>query len=205
MKIETYDIKGQKIGQTELPKDYFGVKVNPALMAQSVGVYLSNQRKARAKTKTRSEVDRTKAKWFRQKGTGRARHGSRSAPIFVGGGVAHGPRGIQNWERKLPARMKKQAVAGALTTKLRDGDVMVVEDLESLKGKTKEIAGLLEKLFGGEEVLLVTGKKLASLTRAGRNISSLQICQANLLNAYEILRGGKILLTIGAVKSLAKQ
>lgn len=205
MKTDIYDIKGEKIGQTELPKDYFGVKINPGLMAQSVSIYLSNQRKALAKTKTRSEVDRTKAKWFRQKGTGRARHGSRSAPIFVGGGVAHGPRGIQNWEKKLPAKMKKQALAGALTTKLQEGDTVVMEGLEGLEGKTKQIAGLLEKLFGREKALLVTDKKLVSLARASRNIPYLQIRQANSLNAYEILNGGKILLTTEAVKFLAKQ
>src|SRR5690554_4960009 len=95
-----------KASSIEVSDAVFGQKANPTLLAQAVRVYLSNLRQGTSKVKTRSEVSRTRAKWYRQKGTGNARHGARSAPIFVGGGVAHGPNGQQNWTKSLSRKMK---------------------------------------------------------------------------------------------------
>src|SRR5471030_1547190 len=93
----------------------FAAVINPELIAQAVRVYMSNQRQGSSKVKTRAEVARTKKKWFKQKGTGNARHGARTPNIFVGGGVAHGPNGMQNWSLKLSATMKKAALISALS------------------------------------------------------------------------------------------
>src|SRR5690242_1823092 len=101
--------------QLTVSDSVFGVPVNKALIAQAVRVYMSNQRQGTSKAKTRSEINRTSAKWYKQKGTGRARHGARNAPLFVGGGVAHGPNGEQNWTRTLSKRMKMQALVTALS------------------------------------------------------------------------------------------
>src|SRR3989339_2278990 len=140
----TYDIKGQQGEKIKLPEKIFGAKVKPIVMAQAVRVYLSNQRKALAKTKTRADVAKTTAKMFKQKGTGRARHGSYAAPIFVGGGVAHGPSGEQNYKLSLSSKMRKLALLGALSAKASAHEIMVIEGSDKATGKTKQLAWLPE-------------------------------------------------------------
>ncbi len=202
-----YDLEGKAAGKISLPEEYFGAKVNKALLAQARRVYLSNQRQAHAKVKTRSGVDRTKAKWFRQKGTGRARHGSRSAPIFVGGGVAHGPTGTQNYKMRLPTKMRKMALASALTTKVAAKEVMVAEGLEKLTGKTGELIKLLREIFPKEKgkISLVLAAKSAKTSQAARNIANLNLGLAKSLNAYEILASGKILFSREAIEAFKKK
>ena len=146
-KIDVYTITGTKSGQIELPKEIFAAKVNKPLMAQAVRVYLGNQRRSGARAQTRSEVNRTKAKWFRQKGTGHARHGARSAPIFVGGGKAHGPTGEENYHLKMSQAMKKKALFSALTARLNDNEIMVIKDLAKIEPKTKKMSEILNKLL----------------------------------------------------------
>ncbi len=116
----TYTISGTKGENTTLPKSIFGIKADPALLAQAVKVYLSNQRSAKAKVKTRGEIDRTNHKIYKQKGTGGARHGSRAANVFVGGGVIFGPTGGQNYKLELPTKMKRKALLGAISQKAED-------------------------------------------------------------------------------------
>ncbi len=144
-KVDLYTINGTKSGQIDLPKEIFAAKINEPLMTQAVRVYLSNQRQALARAQTRSEVNRTKAKWFRQKGTGRARHGARSAPIFVGGGKAHGPTGEQNYCLKMSKAMKKKALFSALTAKLKDKEIIIVKGMEKVEPKTKKMSEILQK------------------------------------------------------------
>src|SRR3990167_7073702 len=132
----TFNIKGEKVEAVTLPKEIFGVEVKPQLLAQAVRVWLSNQRKAFAKTKTRKDVAKTTAKMFKQKGTGRARHGSYAAPIFVGGGVAHGPSGEQNYRMELPKHLKRKALAGALTEKAKAGELTILTGGEKAQGKS---------------------------------------------------------------------
>lgn len=203
-----YDLAGKAIGKISLPKEYFDVKINQKLLVQAIRVYLANQRKARAKTKTRGEVNLTRAKWYRQKGTGRARHGARSAPLFVGGGVAHGPRGNQNYKLTLPKKMRKQALASALTSKLETKEIFVVDDLEKIKGRTKELVGLLNQFLAKkgqeEKFLLVLSKKSEGVWRAAGNIPGLTLRVAKSLHPYEILNGGKILMTPQTVEALKK-
>jgi len=204
-----YDTKGKVTGKVNLPEEFFGVKINTVLLTQAVRIYLSNQRRSRAKAKTRSEVNRTSAKWFRQKGTGRARHGARSAPIFVGGGVAHGPTGGENWKKTMPKKLRRQALASALTSKFKDKEMMVIAGLDKIEGKTKEIAGILNALSDKKEkkrvkFLLILPRKSDLLVRASRNIPKLMVAQINSLTAYEVLNGGKILVTPQTLEVLRK-
>lgn len=201
-KIDLYTISGTKSGQIELPKEIFAAKINSPLMAQAVRVYLSNQRLGLAKAQTRSEVNRTKAKWFRQKGTGHARHGARSAPIFVGGGKAHGPSGEQNYHLKMSKAMKKKALFSALSAKLKEGKVLVVKDLAKVEPKTAKMAKMLESLKFKKEILLVLPQKLENVFRAARNMAQINLAQADLLNTYEVLNGGQILLMAESVEKL---
>jgi len=150
MRVNVYTISGKKSGTTTLPKEIFGKEVSEKLLAQAVRVYLANKRQAPAKTKSRGEIKTSKRKIWRQKGTGRARHGSRNAPIFVKGGVAHGPRGNQNFSLKMPKKMKRAALLGALTNKADDKKIFVIEDFTKIKPKTKEAQKLIDVLLKKE-------------------------------------------------------
>ncbi len=208
-KVNVINIQGKKVGTIELPKEIFGAKVNKDLMAQAVRVYLSNQRKARAKVKKRSEIRGSRRKIWRQKGTGRARHGDRYAPIFVGGGVAHGPTGRQNWKRKLTKKMRRGALFSALTSKLKANEVFVVKGLEKVEPKTRKMAQVLEKLTKNWKLetkdwklTIVLPDALENVIRAGRNIPNLNLRQANLLNTYEALNGGTLIFMKDSIDKL---
>lgn len=200
--VSSYDAKGQK-STISLPEAIFGQKPNKTLLAQAVRVYLSNQRKAHAKTKGRGEVNYTTAKPFRQKGTGHARHGSHSAPIFVGGGVAHGPRGLQNYKLDLPKTLKKKALRIALSEKVAQGEVSVA-DLTKIEAKTKKISEVLKKAGVQYPSLLVVTKD-DGLFKAARNIADLEIVSADNLTTYQVLAVKSMFLTKGAVDSLEKR
>ncbi|MFC1727749.1 50S ribosomal protein L4 [Patescibacteria group bacterium] len=209
-KIDLYTTAGLKSGKLDLPKDIFGAKVNEVLMAQAVRVYLSNQRRAKAKIKNRSEVRGSRRKIWRQKGTGRARHGDRYAPIFVGGGRAHGPTGQQNYQLKLSKKMRRLALFSALTSKYQSGDVLVVKGLEKVKPKTKEMAQIVKNFSQPTDqkkailkLTIVLPEVVESVIRGTRNIPRVRLVQANLLNTYEVLNGGRLVLmdkSIGAMK-----
>lgn len=203
VKAQTINLTGAKAVETTLPVKIFGAKTNSALMAQAVQVFLSNQRKAHARAKTRAQVDRTKAKWFRQKGTGRARHGARSAPIFVGGGKAHGPTGFENYKKSLSKKMRRSALVSSLSDKARSKDIIVLNGLNDVK-KTKDIFKVLKEIAssGKKDLLLVLPEKLENIILAVRNISGLRLAQVGSLSAYEVLRAGKILFTKEAIKKL---
>ncbi len=206
-KIDLLDINGKKIKSMDLPKEIFGVKINSALMAQAVRVYLSNRRVARAKTKTRAEINRTKAKWYRQKGTGRARHGSRAASVFVGGGIAHGPTGRENFKLKMPEKMCRRALFSALTEKFKNKKILVVDGLEKIKPKTKEIIEFFEKLkIKGKnlKVLIVLPEEITNIVRAARNIEGISLLLVNVLNPYTVLTHEKIIFMKESVEKLKK-
>ena len=209
-KTDLLNINGEKVGTLNLPKEIFAAEINPLLMAQAVQVYLANQRKAYPKTKTRTEVNRTKTKWYRQKGTGRARHGSRAAPIFVGGGIAHGPTGEQNYKLKMPKKMKKAALFSALTSKFKEKEILVVKGLEKIEPKTKKMAEVLKKvqnsLPAGRQakfqILLVLPKFLENIVLAGRNLKNLEIAQAADLNTYQVLGSEKLIFLPESIDKL---
>lgn len=198
--IEVFDTEGKVIKKLDLPEKIFAAKVNEKLMAQAVRVYLANQRQGTQKTKTRGEIVASTAKIWRQKGTGRARHGAKSAPIFVGGGVAHGPK-PRDFSLKLPQKMRRAALFSALTAKLQEKAVVAVSGLEEIKPKTKEFAAVLKKL--GDTLNSGKGKKLKllvvlpgkteNLERAARNVEGVTLSAASALNTYLVLNHKKLL------------
>jgi large subunit ribosomal protein L4 len=204
-KVSVYSPLGKKVGQIILPSKIFAADINSKLMAQAVRVYLSNQRKARAKTKTRAEVSGSGRKIWRQKGTGRARHGDRYAPIFVGGGVAHGPTGIKNYQLKMSKQIRRQALFSALTSKFKDGEILVIKGLTKIKPKTKEMVKVLEKLkvkSPKSKVLIILPEILENIVRAARNIQGVNLIQVNLLNTYDVLNGGKLIFMKESIDKL---
>lgn len=203
-----FDVKGASDGTYSLPKEVFGVKINDALMAQAVRVYLANQRLGTAVTQTRGEVTGSTKKIYRQKGTGGARHGGKRAPIFVKGGVAHGPK-LRDYSLNMPQKMKKAALLSALSQRAKDGDIKVLSGLTKIESKTKNMFQLVSKVTedkkGKGRVLLVTSadpKDLANVYNASRNIKNVEIINAKLLNTYEVLKHKNLLFMKESIELL---
>jgi large subunit ribosomal protein L4 len=171
------------------------------LLAQAVKVYQANLRQGTSYTKTRSEVKRTKKKWYRQKGTGNARHGARTPNIFVGGGVSHGPRAIENWSLKLNRKAKLIALKQAFT--LQKKNLFISKDIATLKGKTKEAEKLINKFSKKtDKILVVLGKQSENVVRAFANLNNVVISTADRLNVLQVAQADKILLDFNALKNL---
>lgn len=194
MKLTTYTIAGKKTADTDI--SLFDNPASPRIVAQAVRVYLSNQRAGTAKTQNRSEVGVTKSKWYKQKGTGRARHGAKNAPLFVGGSVAHGPRGNSNWKLSMSKTMRKRALETVLSLQAGKGQVVIVDGLDKLTGKTSEVVKLLGGMaIEGKAVLLVTGSKNEMLIRAAQNLSNVFVCSSDSLTTYYVARAHTVILT----------
>lgn len=215
LSIPVYSLKGRAAGTLSLPKEIFGQKVNKQLLSQAVRVYMANQKIFTASTKTRGEVEGSTAKIYRQKGTGRARHGAIRAPIFVGGGITFGPK-PRKVRLVLPQKMKKAALVSALSAKAKDKEILAISGLEKASGKTKEMAELMYKissiLYQGKDkkpqsmsALIVIGEKHDNVVRAVNNISGVSILPANLVNAYEVLKHHLLLISKDAVDKLSKR
>lgn len=209
-KLPVLNLLGKKTGDFELPKEIFGGKINPPLMAQAVRVYLSNQRKAFAKTKTRSEVSGSGRKIWRQKGTGRARHGDRYAPIFVGGGRAHGPKGNQNYELKMPKKMKKAALYSALASKFKAERIILVKNWSAIEPKTKKtqeiMINLLKKNWSRKKkYLVVFPKKIKEAKRGFQNLPFVDLLLANSLNAYQVLNHDWLIFDLDSIKKMIQE
>ena len=203
--VPVLDVSGKKTGTVTLPKEIFDITVSPKLIAQAARVYSANQRQGGAKTKTRGEVTGSRRKVWRQKGTGRARHGDRYAPIFVGGGIAHGPR-PRDFSRVLPKRMRRKALSAVLTNFLHEDKIIVIDGLDTLKPKTLTLMGTLAKIGCpvrqkklSHSVLIATPSKSESVVRSGRNIQGLSIREANLLTLTELLKQNQLVLMKDAV------
>lgn len=211
LSVSVYSLAGKEDGTLVLPKEIFGQKVNNKLLAQAVRVYLTNQKIQPGFTKTRGEVEGSTAKIYRQKGTGRARHGSIRAPIFVGGGIVFGPK-PRKTRLDLPQKMKKAALVSALSAKTADKQIIGLSDLEKATGKTKEMASLVNKLLAvsysplaAKSLLIVTDGSQHNMVRAVRNMPRVNVLPANLINAYEILRHELLLITKEAIEKIAKR
>ena len=207
MKIPVFDISGKKTKDITLPKEVFGVKINTDLITQALRVYTSNQHQRSSVVKTRGQIKRTTAKVWRQKGTGRARHGSRRAPIFVGGGVAHGPKAEPKGKLKLSKKMRIIALTSALSTKTKD--ILAIEKLDSIKPKTKSAQTLLSKIVDykhtlKDRILIILPKSQKNTLLSFRNLPGVEITQANRINIYEILKSKKIILDVDSLEILKK-
>ncbi|TSC64730.1 MAG: large subunit ribosomal protein L4 [Microgenomates group bacterium Gr01-1014_93] len=207
--VPVYSLAGRAAGTMALPKEIFGVDVNKVLLSQAMRVYMTNQTGHFGSTKGRGEVRASGAKIYKQKGTGRARHGAISAPIFVGGGIAFGPK-IRKTRLDLPKKMKKAALLSALSSKMGEKEILGVTGLEKATGKTKEMVKLLGQLIKKKQetsdklvsALIITENKQENMVRAVRNIPKVDILPVNQINAYEILKHKFIFLTKGTVEKL---
>lgn len=196
-KVNVYSSKGTKGTAITLPKK-FSEKMNKALLAQAIRVYEDRSHTGSSVVKTRGQVKASTRKIYRQKGTGGARHGSISAPIFVGGGKAHGPKGVKRL-LTLPKKMRAKALAIALTAKADDSKLVAVTDIAKL-AKTKEAESLLKKIAASEKYAknprytIVVTKENSNALKAFRNLANASVCNFESLNAYKVFLGGIIVI-----------
>lgn len=200
LSVPVYSLTGRASGTLSLPKEIFGKEVNKNLLAQAVRVYSTNQKTLMGNTKTRGEVRGSTAKIYRQKGTGRARHGSIRAPIFIGGGITFGPKS-RKVRLTLPKKMKKLALINALSAKAADKKVAGISGLEKASGKTKQISELLKKIKTKNALIVIKGKQ-DNVVRGVKNIQGVSVLPTNLINAYEVLKHDMLIITKDAVENL---
>jgi large subunit ribosomal protein L4 len=200
--INLYDLSGKLTSELPVGGDIFTAKKNPKLVAQAIKVYLSNQRKSHSRVKTRGEVVGSTRKIWRQKGTGRARHGSLTAPIFVGGGIVHGPTGQENWKLSINKKMKKAALASVISEYLSNSKICAISDLAKIEPKTKKAEGLVKALAGSEKklleskkVLFVVDKMNSKIKMAFGNLKGKGITVETFsgLNTYLVLRNNYLI------------
>lgn len=204
---QIYTTSGTKKGNLTLPEALFGQPVKATLIAQALRVYQTRQRQGTKAVKTRSAVNYSTRKLWRQKGTGRARHGSRKAPIFVGGGIAHGPTGQEHYRLHMPQKMRRQAIVGALTSTFQNQGVKVLENLQAFPQKTQATAKLLQKIYpeGSPKILLVIDTPDPLVLRSTQQLKSVSVTQASTLNIYEIINHSQLLFTQAAIDQLASR
>ncbi len=190
LKVNSYSVNGSKLTATvSLPKEW-EEKMNLAILSQAIHVYRDRLHFGFAKSKTRGEVNRTTKKWYKQKGTGGARHGARSAPIFVGGGTAHGPTGLKR-ELTMPQQMRRKALYVSLTAKVKEGKVFVGD--VSFK-KTTEAQEFVTKVFGKKDprVTFILSKENLGANKYLRNIKNVNVIFYPNLNAHDIFLAGNV-------------
>jgi large subunit ribosomal protein L4 len=198
MKVPVLNMAGKEVDQVDLPADIFEVEVNVGLMHQAYVRQMANARLGTHNTKSRGEVDLTKAKWYRQKGTGRARHGARSAPIFVGGGVAHGPK-PRKYTKDMPKKMRRAALRSALSSLLADGQLIVVDAFTVETYKTKTMVQTLQTLVGDAKVLVLLAERNDLAELSIRNLPQARYLNAMYLNIRDLLSHDRVIMPLAAL------
>lgn len=200
-KVDLLNMMGDKIGEIELNDNVFGVEVNQHVLYEYVKNYLANQRQGTQSAKTRAEVRGGGRKPFRQKGTGNARQGSIRAPHFVGGGVVFAPK-PRDYSYSIPKKVKRLALKSALSAKVQNNALIVVDEFALESTKTKEMLKVLGNLKVTQKALVVTGELNKNVVVAGRNIEKLNTTFVGQINPYEVLNARVAVVTKEAVQKL---
>lgn len=201
MKVPVLNMAGEEVSSVDLPVSVFEANINRALMHQALVRQMANARQGTHSTKGRSEVNRTTAKMYRQKGTGNARHGSRRAPIFVGGGVAHGPK-PRKYTKDMPRKMRRAALRSALSVKAGNGDIVVLDELSMDVPKTREMAAVLDRLVAGESTLILMTERDDNVDLSVRNLQNAKVLRANYLNVRDLLGFNKIIMPLSSLATI---
>jgi len=197
-KANVFDMAGKQVGEIELPESIFGIKPNREAMRAAVLTHLAACRQGTQSTLTRAEVSGTNAKPWRQKGTGRARHGSRRSPIWTHGGIAFGPK-PRSYKMSLNKKVRRIALLSALSDKAASGGIIVIESLDMEAPKTKEFSAFLGAVGAVKKPLVITPGVRRNVVLSARNIPGAQTTTADILNTYDVLNCGCILLDREAV------
>lgn len=197
-KASVYNVQGEVVGEVELSDAVFGAEINEVVMHQAVVAFRARQRQGTQSTKGRSEVSGGGKKPWRQKGTGLARAGSNRSPLWRGGGVTFGPK-PRDFAVDLPKMVRRKALTSALSAKVKEGDLLVLEGLHFQDPKTKAMVELLGRLNVGDTALIVTRETDSAVVLSARNLPGVDTERAENLNAYAVLAHGKLLMTREAV------
>lgn len=199
--VDVLNMQGEKVDQIQLSDSVFDIEANEHLMHQAVVRHLAALRRGTHNTKTRGEVRGGGRKPWRQKGTGRARHGSRRSPIWKGGGVVFGPH-PRSYQTNLPKKMRRLALKSALSVKAQKGQLIVLDNLTIDVPKTKTVVAMLHALQANENALLVTSELDRNVVLSARNIPGVSVVDTNGTNVYEVLKHDSLILTRDAVAKL---
>lgn len=199
--VKVYNMSAKQVGTKKLSDEVFGVEYNEPLIHQVVVAYNANQRQGTKSTLTRSEVRGHAAKPYRQKGTGRARQGSTKGPQFIGGGVAFAPK-PRDFSKKVNKQAKRLALCSALSAKLADNNVTVLDKFVTPTAKTKEAQNFVDAFKFNGSVLVVYGDATENELLAAANIKDLNLVSAELLNVYDVVANKNLVLTESAIKYL---
>lgn len=198
MEVPVVNMRGEEVDRIDLPADIFEAPINPALMHQAYVRQMANARLGTHDTKTRAEVDRTGAKVWRQKGTGRARHGSRKVNLWRGGGVAHGPH-PRSYRQHMPKKMRRAALRSALSVKAADRQIIVVDRLALETPKTRDMRAALDILAGQARTLILLPERDDNIERSVRNLPNVKYLRAQYLNIRDLLGHDLVLMPLGAL------
>ncbi len=201
--VNVVDLQNRKVDELELADSVFGAPVNEGLVHQAVVAHLANRRAGSHKTKRRGEVAGSGRKLWRQKGTGRARVGSRRSPLWRGGGVVHGPQ-PRSYAQKLPRKMVLAALRSVLSARFSDGRITVVRDFDLPSHKTREFRGALESLGADGSVLVVDNGSSPNLELSSRNLPRVTRLESKGLNPYVVLRHDHILMSVEAARKCSE-
>ena len=199
MKVDVINVQGKKVDTTELPAQIFEAPIKRDLMHQALVRQLANARLGTHKTKSRGEVRGGGRKPWRQKGTGRARHGSRRSPIWVGGGKVHTPR-PRDYSLKMPRKMRRAALRSALSVKASQKEILVLDEFAFQHDKTKEMAAMLETLVGNSSALIVLPASDKKVEKSVNNLASAKTLRANYLNVRDLLGYDRVILPLAALE-----
>ena len=200
-KVNVYNMDGDVVGEIELKDEIFGIEVVPGLIHLVVMNQLANRRQGTQSTKTRSEVRGGGRKPWRQKGTGRARHGSIRAPQWIKGGVALGPK-PRSYRYTIPKKVKRRALKAALSSKVNEEKLVVLENLQFDSIKTKQMVKVLDNLKINSGALIMLDCKNENVEKSARNIPGIKIGSVDSVNVYDILKHDKFVITKSAVKKI---
>jgi large subunit ribosomal protein L4 len=198
--LDVQNVKGKQISQVELADDVFSVPIKPSVLHEVVTMQLANRRAGTAAVKHRSDIVGSRKKLYRQKGTGRARRGDIKSPLLRGGGVVFGPDG-RNYKYQVPKKVKKLALKMALSSKLNEKELVVLDRFELEEIKTKEFVGALDALKL-KSALIVTDEKNENLELSSRNVRGVKVLRSEGLNVYDILKYRTLVLLEPAVKNI---
>lgn len=200
LKVDVLNIEGKKIGDLELNEKVFGVEINDIVMHSALVNYLANQRQGTQSTKTRSEVRGGGRKPWKQKGTGRARQGSIRAPQWIKGGIALGPK-PRSYTYAIPKKMRQLAIKSALSSKMAEGKLIVVDKIVLDEIKTKKMVEVLNNL-NVKKALIVLNEKSLNVQASTKNIENVKAIMVNTINIFDLLKYNNIILTGDAVKTI---
>lgn len=206
MDVAVYKIDGSQAGTMTIPEGIFAVEINPGLVHEAVVAQEANSRTRYAQTKDRSEVRGGGRKPWKQKGTGRARHGSRRSPIWIGGGITFGPVAERVFGKKINKRAKQKALRMVLTDKVKENQLVVVEDLNLPEAKTKHVVEMRSKLPGADaSALIVADQNNEGMKKAARNIEKTATISAHSINVRDLLKYQYTIVSKAALEAIIKQ